>query len=96
VLGYNFPLSILLYCEIKDDNNFKLITAKETKDSLRMHELLHKGFVSSFFKQLIYFVGFEVLTAAVAKICVLWNITPCSLLKVNQCFGGTCCFHFQG
>jgi hypothetical protein len=25
-----------------------------------------------------------------------WNIVPCSLLKVNRCFGGTCRIHVQG
>jgi hypothetical protein len=27
---------------------------------------------------------------------VFWDITPCSLLKVNQRFRGTCCLHLQG
>jgi hypothetical protein len=35
-------------------------------------------------------VGFEVLTAEVMKKSVCWDITPCSLLKVNRSFGGTC------
>jgi hypothetical protein len=29
-------------------------------------------------------VGFEVLTAVVMKCIVLWDITPCSPLKVNR------------
>jgi hypothetical protein len=29
------------------------------------------------------FVGFEVLTAAVMKGTVFWDITPCSPLKIN-------------
>jgi hypothetical protein len=28
-------------------------------------------------------VGFEVLTAVVKKSSIFWDITPCSLLKVN-------------
>jgi hypothetical protein len=30
------------------------------------------------------------------KRSVFWNITPCSLLKVNRRFGGTCRLHLQG
>jgi hypothetical protein len=94
MLEYNFPSLILLYFVIKDDNNFKLIRAEEAKGSLRMHEL-YKGSVSPFFKQLIYCVGFEVLTAVVAKSSVFWYIMPFSLLEVHQRFGGTCHLHFQ-
>jgi hypothetical protein len=28
--------------------------------------------------------------------CQIWDITPCSLLKVNRGFGGTCRLNFQG
>jgi hypothetical protein len=38
----------------------------------------------------------EVLTTVVMKSSVLWDITPCSPLKVKRCFGGTFCFHLQG
>jgi hypothetical protein len=41
-------------------------------------------------------VGFEVLTAVVMKSSIFWDITPCSPLKVNRSFGGTCRFHLQG
>jgi hypothetical protein len=37
-------------------------------------------------------VGSEVLTAGV----ILWDIKPCSLLKVNRRFGGTYRLHIQG
>jgi hypothetical protein len=40
-------------------------------------------------------IGFEVLTAVVMKSSVFWDITPCSSLKVNRCFGGTCRLHLQ-
>jgi hypothetical protein len=43
----------------------------------------------------IYILGFEVLTAVVMKSSVFWDITPCSPLKVNQRFRGTCCFHHR-
>jgi hypothetical protein len=36
------------------------------------------------------FVGFEVLTEVVMKSTILWDITPCSALKINRRFGGTC------
>jgi hypothetical protein len=41
-------------------------------------------------------LGFEVLTAVVMKNSVFWDIVPCSLLKVNWRFGGTCCLQLQG
>jgi hypothetical protein len=34
-------------------------------------------------------VGFEVFTALVMKSTIFWDITPCSLLSVNQSFRGT-------
>jgi hypothetical protein len=45
---------------------------------------------------LIYIVGFEILTALVMKRSVIWNIMPCSLLKVNWCFKGICWLRLQG
>jgi hypothetical protein len=41
-------------------------------------------------------VGFEVLTAVVTKSSLFWDITPCSPLKDNRRFGGTCLLHLQG
>jgi hypothetical protein len=41
-------------------------------------------------------VGFEVLTTVVMKSSVFWDITLCSLLKVNHCFRQTCHLHLQG
>jgi hypothetical protein len=38
-------------------------------------------------------VRFEVLTAAFVKSSIFWDITPCSPLKVNRRFGGTCRLH---
>jgi hypothetical protein len=29
-------------------------------------------------------VGFEILTAAIMQICIFWDITPCSPLKIVQ------------
>jgi hypothetical protein len=42
------------------------------------------------------FVGFEVLIAVVTKSSVFWDITSCSPLKVNRCFGATCRRHLHG
>jgi hypothetical protein len=38
----------------------------------------------------------QVRTAVVMKTSVSWNLTPCSLLKVNRCFGGIFRLHLQG
>jgi hypothetical protein len=40
--------------------------------------------------------GYEILTAVVMKGSVLWDITPCTPLKVNRRFEGTCRLHLQG
>jgi hypothetical protein len=40
-------------------------------------------------------IGYEVLTAVVMSSSVLWDMTPCSLLKVKIRFGGTCRFHLH-
>jgi hypothetical protein len=40
-------------------------------------------------------VGFQFLAAVLMKNPIFWKITPCSLLKIIRCFGGTCCFHLQ-
>jgi hypothetical protein len=44
----------------------------------------------------IWYLGFEVLTSVVMKISIFWDIAPCSPLKVNRCFGGTCFLRIQG
>jgi hypothetical protein len=44
----------------------------------------------------LIYVGSEFLTAVVTESSVVWDITPCSSLKVNQHFGGTCRLHLQG
>jgi hypothetical protein len=41
-------------------------------------------------------LGFEILTAVVMKSTLLWDTTPCSPMKVNRRFGGTCRLHLQG
>jgi hypothetical protein len=46
--------------------------------------------------QIIRFAGFEVLAVMVMKSSVFWDITMCSLSKVNPRVGGTCHIHLQG
>jgi hypothetical protein len=41
------------------------------------------------------YVRCEVLTAVVMKSFIFWDVTPCSLLKVNQSFRGTCSLILQ-
>jgi hypothetical protein len=48
-----------------------------------------------FAKEYEYVLGFEVLTAVVIKSSIFWDITPCSLLKVNRRFGGIYRLHLQ-
>jgi hypothetical protein len=38
-------------------------------------------------------MGFDILTAVVMNNSVVWDITPCSPLKVNRRFGRTCRLH---
>jgi hypothetical protein len=46
--------------------------------------------------QKVQFKGSEVITAAVVKISVFLDVTPCGPLKMNRRFGGTCHLHLQG
>jgi hypothetical protein len=45
---------------------------------------------------LIPVLRFQVLTAASMKMTAFWDIAPCSLVKVDQCFRGSYCLHHQG
>jgi hypothetical protein len=45
---------------------------------------------------LVWMVGFEVLTAVSTKMAVFWVVAPCSLVEVYQRFRGPCCLHHQG
>jgi hypothetical protein len=47
-------------------------------------------------RSILVTIGFEALNAVVMKISIFWNVTPCSLLKVNQRFEGTYRLHLQG
>jgi hypothetical protein len=41
-------------------------------------------------------LGFVVLKAVVMESSILWDIKPCSPLKVHRRFGGMCHLHFHG
>jgi hypothetical protein len=45
-------------------------------------------YIWAVFKSHPSYVGFEVLTAVTMNSTILWNIAPCSQLKVNRRFGG--------
>jgi hypothetical protein len=38
-------------------------------------------------------IGFEVLITVIMKSSIFWDITSCSLSKVNQWLSGTCYLH---
>jgi hypothetical protein len=57
----------------------------------------HISIVSEMFEIMLLIVGFEVLTAAVMKSTVFWDITPCcNLLKDNRRFGEIYRLYLQG
>jgi hypothetical protein len=41
-------------------------------------------------------VKFQVLTAAIMRMTVFWDVAQCSLVEVYRRFRGTCCLHHQG
>jgi hypothetical protein len=45
---------------------------------------------------LIEFVRVQVLTATSMKMTALWDISPCSLVEVDQRFRGAYCLRNQG
>jgi hypothetical protein len=59
--------------------------------SLEMHHIYCFDLRNNF-----HYVGFEVYTAVAMKSSIFWDTTPCSPLKVNRRFGGTCRVHVQG
>jgi hypothetical protein len=50
-----------------------------------------QGYGGSIRPRLHTIIGFEVLAAVVTKSNILWDITPCSPLKINRRFRGTFC-----
>lgn len=37
------------------------------------------------------FERFYILVVVTVKITIFWDVTPCSLVEMQQCFQGTCC-----
>jgi hypothetical protein len=52
-------------------------------------------FLMELCSNVMLFIGFEVPTAVVMKVAILWDIAPCSPY-MNERFGGTYHLHFQG
>jgi hypothetical protein len=44
----------------------------------------------------IWYVRYEVLTAANMRMAVFWVVAPCSLVEVHRRFRRACCLHHQG
>jgi hypothetical protein len=40
-------------------------------------------------------VRFQIFTAAIMKMSVVWRVAPCSVVQVYQRFGGAYCLHHQ-
>jgi hypothetical protein len=66
-----------------------LLTCLRINHTRLLHSFLLRG------KQPPTCAGFEAFKPVVMKSSVLWNITPCSPLKVNRRFGETCHLHLQ-
>jgi hypothetical protein len=69
--------------------------AYEKRNSLIVTEFI-PVFVFHFASNQYIYLRFEVLTAVVMKSTILWDISPCSPLSVNQCFGATYRLSLQG
>jgi hypothetical protein len=44
----------------------------------------------------VYYVRFQVLTAASMKFRVFWDVAPCSLVGVDPRFTNAYCLHHEG
>jgi hypothetical protein len=79
-----------LYCS---PNILMVITSRRVTCSVRETTSIYNILVSipygPFGKPRHKEVGFEIITAVTMKRSIFWDIMPCSLLKVNQCFGGS-------
>jgi hypothetical protein len=55
--------------------------------------VLHGGFLTIFsvVMRSWLLVRFQVVTAVSIKMTVFWDVAPCSLAEVYQCFRGVCC-----
>jgi hypothetical protein len=86
------PLNFLLWGYVKDKvysqrvNRLDGLKGRMTAPTANVtNEMLQRAWQGVNFK---WDAGFEVLTAVVMKSSILWDITPCSPLRVNRRFGG--------
>jgi hypothetical protein len=42
-----------------------------------------------------YLTNFNTLKNSYLKMTVFWDVAPCSLIEIDQCFRGAYCFHHQ-
>jgi hypothetical protein len=72
---------------------------------VELQSLRHPIFIPLHFLQLfftlhestvLFFVGFQILTAVLIRSAIFWDTTPCSPLKVNLRFGRIYHLHLQG
>jgi hypothetical protein len=42
-----------------------------------------------------FFVRFQVLTATSMQMVVFWDVSPCSLVEIDQRFRGAYCLHYS-
>jgi hypothetical protein len=47
-------------------------------------------------RQTVWYLRFQVLTAASMKFRVFWDVLPCSEVDVDRCFRGKYCLHHLG
>jgi hypothetical protein len=71
-----------VFLEHRVISNGQVLQHYNTKDTINAHS-----------KNVLYEVGFEVLTAASMKMAVFWVVAPCSLVEVYRRFKGACCLH---
>jgi hypothetical protein len=58
---------------------------------LERYKTIHSlGHCERHLQNLDEYVGFEALKAVAMKSSIFWDMTPCSPVKINLRFGGTC------
>jgi hypothetical protein len=91
-------ITIIIPLHFLQDGSFNN-KASAIHTSLLFYTFVHLFYILLFHQYLLYSLylkillvvlnfRFEVLTAMTMKNPVLWNIMPCSQVKVNLCFGG--------
>jgi hypothetical protein len=52
-----------------------------------------KGKLTIYSSKLYYYVRFQVLTTAIMKTVVFWDVAACSLVEIDRRFRGAYCLH---